>query len=66
MEYSVKNIDCEKLRKSIEDYYMAAYYAGMYLVVSEVAKVQCMSDEGLIEYAISIGFDLSGYVVKKK
>lgn len=62
MEYSVENIDIEKLRKYIEEYYMSAYFCGIDSIIGELAYVQTISDEKLIQYAISTNINLNDFL----
>lgn len=62
MEYSVENIDIEKLRKYIEEYYMNAYFCGIDSIIGELAYVQTISDEKLIQYAISTNINLNDFL----
>lgn len=56
------NIDLEKLREDLIDYFGTAmgYFP---IAVMNVAEVESVSDEKLIDIAIKNGFDLTDYEI---
>lgn len=54
------NIDYEKLREDLIDYYGTAMMV-MPMAMMELSEVQRASNEKLIQLAINNGFDLSNY-----
>ena len=50
MEY-----DVEQLRNLLKDYYGTAMFNGFPMAVIDLAKVDCMSDEEVIELAYKVG-----------
>lgn len=54
------NIDYEKLREDLIDYYGTAMMV-MPTAMMELSEVQRASNEKLIQLAINNGFDLSNY-----
>lgn len=56
------NIDVEKLRKDLMDYYGTAAVNGFPLAFMDVARVEKASAEELIGIAEDIGYDLRKYL----
>ena len=57
------NIDIEKLRSDLMDYFGTAMASGFGMAVMDLSKVERASDEELINIALDCGFDLNDYVV---
>ena len=57
------NIDIEKLRSDLIDYFGTAMASGFGMAVMDLSKVERASDEELINIALDCGFDLNDYVV---
>lgn len=57
------NIDIEKLRRDLIDYFGTAMASGFGMAVMDLTKVERASDEELINIALDCGFDLNDYVV---
>ena len=57
------NIDIEKLRSDLIDYFGTAMASGFGMAVMDLSKVERDSDEELINIALDCGFDLNDYVV---
>ena len=57
------NIDIEKLRRDLIDYFGTAMARGFGMAVMDLSKVERASDEELINIALDCGFDLNDYVV---
>ena len=61
---SLVEIDIDRLRKDLEDYYMSGFVVtGFGAAFMEASDVKKASDEELIEMAQKAGFDLKKYVV---
>ena len=60
MEYE---IDIERLRRDMEDYYGSAMFNGFPMAVMDLSKVERMSDRELVELAQKNGVDLRKYMV---
>lgn len=57
------NIDIEKLRSDLIDYFGTAMASGFGMAVMDLTRVERASDEELINIALDCGFDLNDYVV---
>lgn len=57
------NIDIEKLRSDLIDYFGTAMASGFGMAVMDLSRVERASDEELIKIALDCGFDLNDYVV---
>ena len=57
------NIDIEKLRKDLIDYFGTAMASGFGMAVMDLTRVERASDEELINIALDCGFDLNDYIV---
>lgn len=57
------NIDIEKLRRDLMDYFGTAMASGFGMAVMDLSRVERASDEELINIALDCGFDLNDYVV---
>ena len=57
------NIDIEKLRNDLIDYFGTAMASGFGMAVMDLSRVERASDEELINIALDCGFDLNDYVV---
>lgn len=57
------NIDIEKLRRDLIDYFGTAMASGFGMAVMDLTKVERASDEELINIALDCGFDLNDYVI---
>ncbi len=57
------NIDIEKLRSDLIDYFGTAMASGFGMAVMDLSRVERASDEELINIALDCGFDLNDYVV---
>ena len=60
MEYE---IDVSRLRRDMEDNYGTAMFNGFPMAVMDLAKVERMSDQELVELAQKKGVDLRKYIV---
>ena len=60
MEYE---IDVDRLRKDLEDYYGTAMFNASPLAVMELSKVQRASDYEIVEMAQENGIDLRKYII---
>ena len=57
------NIDIEKLRSDLLDYFGTAMASGFGMAVMDLSRVERASEEELINIALDCGFDLNDYVV---
>ncbi len=55
------NIDIDRLRKDLEDYFGSAMFNASPLAIMNLNEVEEASDEELIEIAIENGFNLNDY-----
>ena len=56
------NIDFEKLRSNLINYFGTAMMSGFGMAVIDLTRVERATDEELIEIALECGFDLNNYV----
>lgn len=56
------NIDIERLRKDLLDYFGSAMFSGFPMAMMDVMKIQNASADTLIRIASENGFDLSKYI----
>ena len=55
-------IDTDRLRRDLMDYYGTAMFSGFPMAVVDLSRIERASDEELIEIAHKNGVDLSEYV----
>jgi hypothetical protein len=60
MEYE---IDVNRLRRDMKDYYGTAMFNGFPMAVMDLSKVERMSDRELVELAKKNGVDLRKYIL---
>lgn len=60
MEYE---IDVNRLRRDMKDYYGTAMFNGFPMAVMDLSKVERLSDRELVELAQKNGVDLRKYIV---
>lgn len=60
MEYE---IDVNRLRRDMKDYYGTAMFNGFPMAVMDLSKVERLSDRELVELAQKNGVDLKKYIV---
>ncbi len=58
---SYKNIDYEKLRKDLMDYFGSIMFSAFPAAISDLSDVEIASESELIDIAQKNGFDLSDY-----
>ena len=56
------NIDFEKLRSDLINYFGTAMMSGFGMAVMDLTRVERATDEELIQIALECGFDLNNYV----
>ena len=56
-----QNIDTNRLRKDLIDYYGTASFNGFPAAVMDLSRIERMSDEELIRFALKNGADLDKY-----
>ena len=64
--YDLKDIDIERLRSDLIDYFTSAMFMVSPAALMDVSKVQNASGSQLITIAINSGFDLNRYVKWRK
>ncbi len=60
MEYE---IDINRLRRDMKDYYGTAMFNGFPMAVMDLSKVERLSDRELVELAQKNGVDLRKYII---
>ena len=60
MEYE---IDVNRLRRDMKDYYGTAMFNGFPMAVMDLSKVERLSDQELVELAQRNGVDLRKYII---
>ena len=61
---SLVEIDIDRLRKDVENYYMSGFVVtGFGAAFMEASDVSTASDDELIEMAQKAGFDLRKYII---
>ena len=60
MEYE---IDVDRLRRDLKDYYGTAMFNASPLAVMELSKVERASDREIVEMALKNGVDLRKYII---
>ena len=58
----MQEIDFDRLREDLIDYFGTAMFNGFPVAVMDVTKVEMASNEQLIQIANQNGFDLNNYV----
>ena len=60
------NIDIEKLREDLIDYFGTAMFNASPLAMIELSKIEKASNQEIIKIAIDNNFDLNEYVIYTK
>ena len=60
------NIDVEKLREDLIDYYGTAMFNASPLAIIELTKIEKATDKEIIQIAIDNKFDLNEYIIYNK
>jgi len=60
------NIDIEKLREDLIDYYGTAMFNASPLAIIELTKIEKATEKEIIQIAIDNKFDLNEYVIYTK
>ena len=55
-------LDIEKLRNDLINYFGTAIFNGFCMAVVELSKIECATDEEIVSIARSNNFDLSDYI----
>ena len=63
MNEEIMNIDTEKLRNDLYDYFGIAFNNVSYLAIAELINVERASDFELVNIALENGFDLQNYLI---
>ena len=58
----MENIDIEKLRKDLIDYFGSAMFINKGLSIMELSNIENASDNELIDIAIKNNFNLNNYI----
>ena len=66
MNINIKDIDIDRLRSDLIDYFMAIVFGVSPVAFMDISEVENASDEKLIEIALSNNFDLSNYLINNK
>lgn len=59
-------IDIERLRNDLINYYGTAMFSSSPLAIIELSKIETASDEELIQIAQNNNFDLNKYIIDNK
>lgn len=59
----MENIDYEKLRSDLIDYFGTAMTSGFGVAIIDLSRVERASENELINIALQCGFDLNDYVI---
>ncbi len=58
------NIDVEKLRKDLIDYFGSAMFSGLPMAIVDLSDIETASNDELIEIAKKNNFDLTKYQIE--
>lgn len=62
----MNNIDFDRLRRDLVNYYESALFVGGFgMAIVDISKVQNASNDELIRIALNNKFDLKKYTIKK-
>lgn len=61
-----EELDYEKLRDDLIDYYGTAYYNGFPMAIIELNEVSNANNDQLVKIALNNGFNLNDYVLGKR
>lgn len=61
---NIDDLDIEKLRNDLIDYYGTAMFSGFGVALMDLSKVEKSNDYELIKIAMDNGFDLNKYIKK--
>ena len=62
----IEDIDIERLRKDLYDFFATAYFNVSPVAVMDIIKIEYASDMEIINIAIKNGFDLGNYLKNNK
>lgn len=62
MYINIEDIDVEKLRNDIINYYQSAMFMVSSIAMMDMQQAQSASDEWIIKKAIELKFDLNKYI----
>ena len=57
-----RNIDTKRLRKDLIDHYGTASFNGFPAALVDLSRIESMSDEELVRFALKKGADLEEYI----
>ena len=66
MNININEIDVEKLRSDLRDYYITMMYNVSPIAMMDIERVNKASNEELVEIAINNGFNLDVYKLKRR
>ena len=58
-------IDFERLRSDLRDYYGTAMFSGFPMAVMDLSKVERASDDDLLRIADKEGYNLTRYIIQE-
>ena len=56
-------IDVNRLRRDMKDYYGTAMFNGFSIAVMDLSKVERLSDQEIVDLAQTNGMDLEKYII---
>lgn len=63
MEIDLDDIDIDQLRKDLENFFQAGYFAGGFgAALIDLSEVERASDSEVVQIAINNGFDIRKYI----
>lgn len=62
----IENIDLEKLREYLKNYFGMAYLQGFYVALGELVRVQNANDKELIQIAEQNNINFNDFIKSKK
>lgn len=66
MDININDIDINKLKRDLIDYYTSAMFIASPLAIMDLDKVERASDKEIVEIAIDNKFDLNKYIKTSK
>ena len=66
MNIYLKDIDINKLKRDLIDYYTSAMFIASPIAIMDLSKVERASDKEIVEIAIDNKFDLRKYIKTSK
>ncbi|MBR3161339.1 MAG: hypothetical protein IKF19_01250 [Bacilli bacterium] len=66
MYINIDDINIEKLRKDLIDYYTSAMFIASPIAILDLTKVEKANDEEIVTIAINNKFDLNNYLKSRR